>query len=186
MFKIGSTEIIIEIGDITEKICDAIVNAANSTLMGGGGVDGAIHRKGGKLIDQECIKIRKEKYPDGLPTGEAVITSAGNLPSKYVIHTVGPIWKGGYSNEENLLKNCYKNSLSILVERNLRTIAFPAISTGAYGYPLEKAAKASIEAIYEFLINNPGKIERICLVLFDQEAYIEFLNAFKEIFKISK
>ncbi len=150
-FNLLNTKILIKKGDITEERCDVIVNAANSSLMGGGGVDGMIYKRAGKALQDECLKIRREKYQNGLPTGESVITTGGNLQSKFVIHTVGPVWKGGYSNEKNLLKNCFKNSLKLLLENNLKTIAFPAISTGAYGYPLGEAAKVSLDAIKNFI-----------------------------------
>src|SRR3989449_4648129 len=121
------------VGDITKQDVDAIVNAANSSLMGGSGVDGAIHHAGGPAILEECLEIRRTRYPDGLPTGEAVITTAGNLPALYVIHTVGPIFGRHNGEEAELLANCYRNSLILAVEHNLASIAFPAISTGAFG-----------------------------------------------------
>lgn len=161
----------LKVGDITNEDCDAIVNAANSSLLGGGGVDGAIHRKGGRKLDEECIKIRREKYPDGLPTGEAVITTGGNLKARYVIHTVGPIWKGGNYKEDELLRKSYINSLKVALENGIKTIAFPAISTGAYGYPVEKAAEESIHAVVDFLSKNKNKFSQICLVLYTQDIY---------------
>ncbi len=176
-------KIIIKKGDITEEECDAIVNAANSSLMGGGGVDGVIHRKGGKKIDEECMRIRREKYPDGLPVGEAVITSGGNLKSRFVIHTVGPVWRGGEYGEENYLKRCFINSLKLACENGLKCIAFPAISTGAYGYPLELAAKTSISAILEFIEKNRCDIKEIRIVLFTQDALDSFMNALEKIVK---
>src|SRR5512132_3534189 len=141
----------ITVGDITQQRVDAIVNAANSTLLGGGGVDGAIHRAGGPAILDACREIRRTQYPQGLPTGEAVITTAGNLPALYVIHTVGPIYGRHNGAEAELLANCYRNSLMLAVEHNLASIAFPAISTGAFGYPLAEAAAVSSTAIGEFL-----------------------------------
>jgi len=132
-FKIGKAKIRIIQGDITEQETDAIVNAANSSLMGGGGVDGAIHRKGGPKILEECKKIRETEWPDGLPTGKAVITTGGNLKAKYVIHTVGPVWRGGKYGEPELLAEAYRNSLKLAVSRGLKTIAFPAISRLPYG-----------------------------------------------------
>src|SRR5512133_985566 len=131
--------------DITELVVDDIVNAANSSLLGGGGVDGAIHRKGGPAILEECIKIREKQ--GGCPTGEAVITTAGNMPSRSVIHTVGPIWRGGNNNEDELLRNCYLNSLKLAEENKLKTIAFPNISTGIYGFPKNRAAEIAIKTI---------------------------------------
>ncbi len=144
-------KIIIKTGDITkEKVC-AIVNAANSSLMGGGGVDGAIHRAGGTEILEACKKIRKERYPDGLPTGEAVATNAGNLSAKYVIHTVGPIYHQCGESCAELLASCYINALKLAFELGCKDIAFPAISTGIYGYPKEKAAHIAYNAVNDFL-----------------------------------
>lgn len=131
--------------DITELAVDAIVNAANSSLLGGGGVDGAIHRKGGKAILDACLQIRAKQ--GGCKTGEAVYTTAGNLPSKYVIHTVGPVWQGGNKNEEVLLRNCYINSIKIAEQLAVRSIAFPNISTGIYGFPKQPAAAIAIDAV---------------------------------------
>ena len=142
--------ITVVVGDITAQRVDAIVNAANSSLMGGGGVDGAIHRAGGPIILEECKEIRRTRYPQGLPTGEAVITSAGNLPSKFVIHTVGPVYGQHGGEEPDLLAACYTNSFNLAIKNGLTTIAFPAISTGVYGYPLHEAAAVSSEAIRDF------------------------------------
>jgi len=144
-------KIVIKTGDITKENVCAIVNAANSSLMGGGGVDGAIHRAGGSQIFEACRKIRKEQYQDGLSTGEAVATTAGNLPAKYVIHTVGPIYSQCGDNCADLLASCYKNALKIAIELGCRDIAFPAISTGIYGYPKEKTARIAYEAVKDFL-----------------------------------
>jgi len=144
-------KIIIKTGDITKENVCVIVNAANSSLMGGGGVDGAIHRAGGTQILEECRKIRKEQYPDGLFTGEAVATTAGNLPANYIIHTVGPIYQQCGDNCALLLASCYINALKIAVELGCKDIAFPAISTGIYGYPKEKAARIAYEAVKDFL-----------------------------------
>ena len=135
------------LGDITKIECDAIVNAANTSLLGGGGVDGAIHKAGGKTILEECIKIRNKQ--GGCKVGEAVITSAGNLKAKYVIHTVGPNWNNGQSREEEKLRNCYSNCLAIANKYNLKTVAFPNISTGIYKFPKEKAALIAINTIKE-------------------------------------
>ena len=143
--------IIIKIGDITKENICAIVNAANSSLLGGGGVDGAIHRAGGSEILEACKKVRKEIYPDGLPTGEAVATNAGNLPAKYVIHTVGPIYHQCGESCAELLASCYKNALNVAVELGCKDIAFPAISTGIYGYPKEKAACIAYSVVKGFL-----------------------------------
>lgn len=138
-------------GDITRLAVDGIVNAANSSLMGGGGVDGAIHRAGGAAILAACREIRSGNYPHGLPTGKAVITTAGNLPAKRVIHTVGPVWHGGHSNEEEQLREAYRNSLELASESRLQSLAFPAISTGVYGFPKERAAPIAYTTTTEFL-----------------------------------
>jgi len=164
-FRIGKARIRIVQGDITEQETDAIVNAANSSLMGGGGVDGAIHRKGGPKILEECKRIRETEWPNGLPTGKAVITSGGNLKARYVIHTVGPVWRGGKHGEPELLAEAYRNSLKLAVSKGLKTIAFPAISTGAYGYPKEEAAEIALRTIKEFL-EEEDKLEEVILVLF--------------------
>ena len=152
-------------GDITKIKVDAIVNAANSSLLGGGGVDGAIHRAGGKAILEECMKIRDRQ--GGCKTGEAVITTAGNLPAKYVIHTVGPVWNDGNNQEAPLLRNAYLNSLRLAVENNLTSIAFPNISTGIYHFPKDKAAEIAITSVTDFLEKHPGiKVSFVC---FDEE-----------------
>lgn len=155
-------------GDITKIKADAIVNAANSSLMGGGGVDGAIHRAGGPAILEECRKIVAKQ--GGCKTGEAVITTAGDLPARFVIHTVGPVWNGGNNKEREKLANCYLNSLRLAVEHNCRTIAFPNISTGVYRFPKEEAAKISMDAIKQFL-SSDGTIEKVMIVCFDEEIY---------------
>jgi O-acetyl-ADP-ribose deacetylase len=167
--------VIVKVGDITEEETDAIVNAANSTLLGGGGVDGAIHRKGGPQILKECQEIRLTTYPNGLPTGEAVITSGGNLKARFVIHTVGPIYGHHAGREDELLANAYRNSLRLAAENNLRTIAFPSISTGAFSFPSSRAAEVSSQAIKEFL-NEPSTIETVNLVFFllrDGETFLK-------------
>jgi O-acetyl-ADP-ribose deacetylase (regulator of RNase III) len=153
-------------GDITEQDVDAVVNAANSSLMGGGGVDGAIHRKGGDAILGECKEIRDTEYPDGLPTGEAVITTAGKLPATRVIHTVGPRWTDGHSGEREKLENAYRNSLEIAVSEGLSTVAFPSISTGAYGYPIDQAASVALETVSTFLQEEDTNLEEVRFVLF--------------------
>lgn len=161
-------------GNITKIEVDAIVNAANSSLLGGGGVDGAIHRAGGKAILEECIEIRNRQ--GGCETGEAVITIAGKLPAKFVIHTVGPIWKGGHKNEAELLANCYLNSLKLAVENDVKTIAFPNISTGVYGYPKALAAEVAVEIVKDFLTNHENIVE-VIFVCFDDEN----LNIYKKL-----
>jgi O-acetyl-ADP-ribose deacetylase (regulator of RNase III) len=139
-------------GDITKTKADVIVNAANSSLLGGGGVDGAIHHAGGPGILEDCMKIRAKQ--GGCKTGEAVITGAGNLPARYVIHTVGPVWNGGQKGEPEKLANCYLNSLRLAVENNCKTVAFPNISTGIYGYPKDEAAKIAYQTVVNFLAGN--------------------------------
>ncbi len=141
-------------GDITCLAVDAVVNAANSSLYGGGGVDGAIHRAGGPSILAECRDIRTHRYPDGLPPGKAVITTAGDMPAEYVIHTVGPIWHGGKTNEQGVLADAYRNSLQLAAETGVKTIAFPAISTGIYGFPKQIAAVIAAETITKHLQTN--------------------------------
>jgi len=169
-FRVGKAKILLIQGDITDMNTDAIVNAANPTLMGGGGVDGAIHRKGGPKILEECKRIRAAEYPDGLPTGKAVITSGGNLKAKYVIHTVGPVWHGGTCGEPELLAEAYRNSLKLAVSKGLKTIAFPAISTGAYGYPIEKASKVAMSTVKEFL-EKEDNIDKVVFVLFSKSDF---------------
>ncbi|KGO83470.1 hypothetical protein Q763_02575 [Flavobacterium beibuense F44-8] len=156
-------------GDITKITADAIVNAANSSLLGGGGVDGAIHRAGGSAILDACVAIRNKQGK--CKTGEAVITTAGNLPANYVIHTVGPVWNGGAKKEEELLRNCYINSLGLAVEHNVKTIAFPNISTGIYHYPKDRAADVAIASVKEFLETNNQTIGKVIFVCFDDENY---------------
>ncbi len=167
---IGQSVIQLVKGDITEVEADAIVNAANSTLMGGGGVDGAIHRKGGPQILEECKLIRATQWPDGLPTGKAVITSGGNLKAKFVIHTVGPVWHGGFHDEAELLRQAYRNSLKLAVANGIKVIAFPSISTGAYGYPIEDASRIAIRTVKEFL-EKEDKLDKVILVLFSQRDF---------------
>ena len=155
-------------GDITQIEVDAIVNAANNSLMGGGGVDGAIHRAGGEQILKECKTIVTKQGE--CKTGDAVITSAGNLPAKYVIHTVDPIWNAGEDNEKQKLSSCYRKSLELAVENNCRTIAFPNISTGVYGFPKDKAAVIAVQAVKEFMLKN-NEIEKVIFVCFDEENF---------------
>ncbi len=159
-------------GDITLEETDAIVNAANSRLAGGGGVDGAIHRRGGPAIMAET----DAKYPEGCPTGSAVISAGGNLKARFVVHAVGPIWRGGQRGEAELLAGAYRRSLELAVENDCRTIALPALSTGAYGYPMDLAARVSQQTAIEFLRQH-GKPERVRFVLFDAGAYGAFAAA---------
>ena len=169
----GSIEIIK--GDITKTHSDVIVNAANSSLLGGGGVDGAIHRNGGAKILEECRKIIAKQ--GGCKTGEAVITNAGNLPAKFVIHTVGPVWNGGSNNENEKLSNCYINSLKLAVENGCKTIAFPNISTGIYKFPKDLAAQIAKKTVQDYL--QETEIEKVTFVCFDEENY----NLYQDIFK---
>jgi len=155
-------------GDITKQKVDVIVNAANSSLMGGGGVDGAIHRAGGPAILEECRKIVSKQ--GSCPTGGAVITTGGKLPAKFVIHTVGPVWNGGNNDEPEKLSNCYRNSLRLAVENNLETIAFPNISTGIYGYPKEEAAQIAIKTVVAH-VENDHVITKVYFVCFDEENF---------------
>lgn len=173
---INSAILVLIQGDITKQETDAIANAANSSLLGGGGVDGAIHRAGGLQILEECKKIRAKQGE--CPTGEAVITTGGNLPAKYVIHTVGPIWRGGNNNEPELLASCYRNSLSLAVENGIRTISFPSISTGVYGYPTKKAAPVALGTVKEFLMNSED-LDEVVFVLFDDYTYSLYEDALK-------
>ncbi len=144
------------VGDITQQQVDAIVNAANSSLLGGGGVDGAIHAAGGPEILAECKEIRRTRYPDGLPTGEAVITTGGRLSARYVIHTVGPVWGQHGGHEAELLAACYHNSLKLAADRSVELIALPAISTGAFGYPSQEAARVVSQAVSAFMLHEAG------------------------------
>ncbi|WP_457643254.1 O-acetyl-ADP-ribose deacetylase [Persephonella sp.] len=179
--KINNTYILLKVGDITEEDTEAIVNAANSTLMGGGGVDGAIHSKGGPAILEECKKIRQTQYPDGLPTGEAVITTGGKLKAKYVIHTVGPICGGKFSEEHRrLLYNSYYNSLKVAKEKGIKTVSFPSISTGAYRCPVYESALTAMRAVIDF-IKNENYITQVRFVLFTEDVYSQYAEALKEL-----
>ncbi len=176
--NINKTKLTLIQGDITEQKTDAIVNAANSSLLGGGGVDGAIHRAGGPEILQECLKIRDKQ--GGCETGEAVITTGGNLQAKYVIHTVGPVWRGGRSGEPELLANCHRNSLQLAAENGVKTISFPGISTGVYGYPLEKAAPVALETVIEFL-KSDDRFDEVVFVLYNEWTYKAYEDALKSL-----
>ena len=166
--------VIVKVGDITDEDTDAIVNAANSSLLGGGGVDGAIHRRGGAKILEECREIRRREHPNGLPTGQAVATSGGDLAARYVIHTVGPIYGQNNGHDAPLLAECYRNSLQLAANLELISIAFPAISTGIYGYPPEEAADVSSTAIRAFL-DREASITQIRLVFFSRQSADVFL-----------
>lgn len=163
---VGRTRVRLLEGDITEQQVDAVVNAANRSLLGGGGVDGAIHRRGGPEILAECRELRARRYPDGLPTGEAVATTGGRLPARQVIHTVGPVWEGGGRGEAELLAAAYRNSLETARRGGLRSVAFPAISTGVYGYPKRDAARVALESVLGYLRAHPDAFDEIIFVLF--------------------
>jgi O-acetyl-ADP-ribose deacetylase (regulator of RNase III) len=172
-FLDGRVQVVV--GDITRQDVEAIVNAANSSLLGGGGVDGAIHRAGGPEILEECREIRRTRFPEGLPTGEAVITTGGKLAALYVIHTVGPIFGEHRGKEAELLANCYHNSLTLAVEKNLASVAFPAISTGVYDYPRDAAAEVASRTIENFLATD-RQLKEVRLVFFqtrDAEVFLQ-------------
>ncbi len=168
--------VVVLVGDLTRQEVDAVVNAANSTLMGGLGVDGAIHRAGGTRILEECRELRRTMFPDGLPAGKAVITTGGQLPARFVIHTVGPIYGQHGGQEAVVLAECYRSSLSLAAERGLRSIAFPAISTGAYGYPRALAAAVASRAIEEFL-RDDERLAEVRLVFFARDDAEVFLKS---------
>jgi O-acetyl-ADP-ribose deacetylase (regulator of RNase III) len=172
---INKTKVSIIQGDITRQATDAIVNAANSSLMGGGGVDGAIHRAGGPAILEECKKIVARQ--GRLPTGKAVITTGGNLKAQYVIHTVGPIWHGGSGNEAELLRSAYHECLKLATEKKLASISFPSISTGAYGYPVDEAAKIAVSTVVSFLKEQAASLKDVVFVLFDSRTYQSYYSA---------
>lgn len=172
--QIGGTALRLVRGDITEQATGAVVNAANSSLLGGGGVDGAIHRRGGPEILAECRRLRAERFPDGLPTGEAVATTAGRLPARRVIHTVGPVWRGGADGEAEQLAAAYRNSLRVALGEGLRGVAFPAISTGVYGYPAAAAARIAVATVRDFAQTHPGALDEVRFVVFsdaDRDVY---------------
>jgi O-acetyl-ADP-ribose deacetylase (regulator of RNase III) len=160
-------------GDITKQKVDAIVNAANTSLLGGGGVDGAIHRAAGPQLLEECRTL------GGCPTGEAKITKGYELPAQWVIHTVGPVWSGGERNEDKLLANCYRNSLKLAVEHGIKTVAFPSISTGAYRFPLERATRIAIKEVIDVLEREPS-IEKVVFVCFGDRAYNTYKRTLAE------
>ncbi|MBN2737257.1 MAG: O-acetyl-ADP-ribose deacetylase [Spirochaetales bacterium] len=176
--ELENGRIILETGDITQLHVDAIVNAANSSLMGGGGVDGAIHRAGGPEILRECRIIRQRQFPQGLPTGEAVATGAGNMKARYIIHTVGPIFKKEDSRMDELLANAYINSLSIARDLGLQTIAFPAISTGVYGFPKDRAAPIVFKSLRHFfsLYQRPQKARLLFFKQSDMDIFLESIK----------
>ena len=171
--QVGQSVLELVEGDITQQDTDAIVNAANTTLRGGGGVDGAIHRAGGPKILEECIEI------GGCPTGEARMTTGGNLKARYVIHTVGPVYRDGLHREPQLLASCYRESLKLASAKGLRTVAFPSISTGAYGYPVGEAARIALKTVQDYLREHP-EIERVRFVLFGRAAFEAYEKALRE------
>jgi O-acetyl-ADP-ribose deacetylase (regulator of RNase III) len=169
-----ANRIVLQRGDITRVAVDAVVNAANTSLLGGGGVDGAIHRAAGPELLAECRTL------GGCPTGSAKITKGYRLPAKHVIHAVGPVYRGGESGEAALLAGCYKTALKLAVENGCRSIAFPAISCGVYGYPLSEAAKIALQEVSAFLAND-AQLEQVVIVLFDERAYTAFYNAYRDL-----
>ena len=173
--EVNKTKVSMIQGDITKQATEAIVNAANSGLMGGGGVDGAIHRAGGPAILEECKKIVAQQ--GRLPTGKAVITTGGDLKSQYVIHTVGPIWHGGSRNEAELLRSAYYECLKLATENKLASISFPSISTGAYGYPVDEAAKIAVRTVVSFLKEQATSLKDVVFVLFDSRTYQSYRSA---------
>jgi len=176
---IGKIKLSIIQGDITKQTTDAIVNAAKPSLMGGGGVDGAIHLAGGPAILEECKQIVSRQ--GRLPTGKAVITTGGNLKARHVIHTVGPVWHGGSSSEANLLASAYRESLKLAAEHNLSSISFPSISTGAYGYPVGDAARVAVKAVVSLLKEQATSLKEVVFVLFDSRTYEAYSSALEEI-----
>ena len=181
---INGTKLSIVQGDITKQTTDAIVNAANSSLMGGGGVDGAIHRAGGPAILDECKQIVAKQ--GRLPTGKAVITTGGNLKANWVVHTVGPIWYGGSRNEAELLKSAYYECLRVAAENKLASLSFPSISTGAYGYPVAEAARIAITTVVSFLKEQATSIKEVVFVLFDSRTHETYCSALQETIGSSK
>jgi O-acetyl-ADP-ribose deacetylase (regulator of RNase III) len=175
--KINNSKLSLVCGDITKQKTEAIVNAANPTLLGGGGVDGAIHRAAGPGLLEECKKL------GGCKPGEAKITSGHNLFAKYVIHTVGPVWRGGGENEREVLEMCYRNSLELAEKNNIKTISFPSISTGAYRFPLKEASEIALKTVISYLRGNT-KIKEVFFVLFDEKTYKVYEESLKEIVNI--
>ncbi len=182
--SINDTRLSIIQGDITRQTTDAIVNAASSSLMGGGGVDGAIHRAGGPAILEECQQIVSRQ--GRLPAGKAVITTGGKLKAKFVIHTVGPVWYGGNQGEPELLANAYQQSLQMAAENNLSSISFPAISTGAYGYPVAEAARVALSTAFSFIKEGKARIKEVVFVLFDSPTFESYSSVFREMVRDGK
>ncbi|MBI2329096.1 MAG: O-acetyl-ADP-ribose deacetylase [Chloroflexi bacterium] len=177
--NINQAKLVIIQGDITRQATEAIVNAANSSLMGGGGVDGAIHRAGGSTILEECRQIVSRQ--GRLPAGKAVITSGGNLTARFVIHTVGPVWRGGNQGEPELLASAYRESLRVAAANNLGSISFPSVSTGVYGYPVAAAARVALGTVASFLQERPTSIKEVVFVLFDPVTFEKYLSVLGEI-----
>ncbi len=180
-FQVGEATVILVKGDITDMPVDAIVNAADSSLMGGGGVDGAIHRNGGPRILEECKQLRARDWPKGLPTGKAALTSGGDLKAKRVIHTVGPVWSGGSNGEAGLLAEAYASSLKLAVSAKLKSAAFPSIITGAYGYPISEASSVALNAVKDFL-QRVGGLDQVVFVLFSDSDLNVYLETGRKIF----
>ncbi len=179
--QVGQATLELVQGDITQQHVDAVVNAANPSLMGGGGVDGAIHRAGGPAILEECKRIVRTLPDRRLPPGEAVLTSGGRLPARYVIHTVGPVWRGGTEGEDEVLARAYRSSLRLAREHGLRSVAFPSISTGAYGFPKARAASVALRTVVEFLRDNPGAFDRVRFVLWSEQDLDTYRRALEEL-----
>lgn len=179
--QIGETIVRLVQGDLTDAQVDAVVNAANSSLFGGGGVDGAIHRRGGPSILEACKRIRQTEYPNRLPTGEAVLTTGGDLPAQHVIHTVGPVWRGGDRDEVPLLANAYLNSLKAARSSEIRTVAFPSISTGAFRFPIQKAASIALNTVIEVIREYPKVYDEIRFVLFSSADFAVYQKALNSI-----
>ena len=181
--SISRTSLLLVQGDITQQRVDAVVNAANNSLLGGGGVDGAIHRAGGPAILEECRRLRETLFPRGLPTGQAVSTTGGALPARRVIHTVGPIWRGGNAGEAALLESAYRESLRIAAEEGLRSVAFPSISTGAYGYPTELAAQVALTTVTREVRMRDEAFDEVVFVLFSQRDLAIYMAAAEEVIR---
>jgi O-acetyl-ADP-ribose deacetylase (regulator of RNase III) len=178
-YRIGTKAALeLVMGDITDEPTDAIVNAANSSLLGGGGVDGAIHRTAGPALLAECKKIREQRGP--LPAGQAVATSGANLKARYVIHTVGPVWQGGTRNEPQVLESCYCHSIEEANRKYCASVSFPSVSTGAFGYPVDAAAKIALQAVADVL-QNPQSVKLVRFVLFDQRTFKAYAHAAEEL-----
>jgi len=180
-FQVAGAVLELVRGDITQQDTDAIVNAANPSLMGGGGVDGAIHRAGGPAILEECKQIVKTLPGRRLPPGQAVVTTGGRLRARYVIHTVGPVWRGGGEGEDEVLASAYRSSLELAREKGLRSVAFPSISTGAYGFPVERAARVALRTLLGYLHDHPGAFDVVRMVLWSPQDFQTYREALEEL-----